>query len=135
MLNKCVSYVKNVLSFNWLRDLLVAGLCYTLMVSFSIVRMPLCSFFGEAYCKAINSAAFSIVFYLSYFFSLYVLYLFIKFIVYICYMIYRGIRTLLNKRKVSKSSKTVVIKAAVSTPKSKKPAVVKITKKSKTTKK
>ena len=131
MLNKCVSNIKNLLSFNWLRDLLIAGLCYTLMVSFSIVRMPLCSLLNTNYCNAINSVAFSIVFYLSYFFSLYVLYLFVKFIVYVCYMIYRGVRSLLNKKTLSKS---VVAKAEVSEVKVKKPAS-KTTKKTKTVRK
>ena len=126
-----MSQLKTILKFNWVRDLLFASIVYTLMVSFSIVRMPLCSFLGAHSCSVVNASAFQIVFYLSYFFSLYVLYLFVKFIVYIIYSIYRGIHAMGEKKS---ETKTVAIKVAPSAIKAKKP-VAKTTKKSKTSKK
>ena len=116
MLKKCMSYLKNILKFNWIRDLHFASIVYTLMVSFSIVRMPLCSILNAESCAVVNALVFKVVFYISYFFSLYALYLLVKFFAYVVYGIYRyvvygiyrGVKYLLSKKKSSSKSKASV---------------------------
>ena len=131
MLKKCMSILKNILKFNWIRDLLFASIVYTLMVSFSIVRMPLCQLLNIESCAIVNALVFRIVFYISYFFSLYALYLLIKFFAYVVYGIYRAVKHLTEKRTSSKAT----TKTVSSSTKSKKTVAKKSAKKTKTSKK
>lgn len=95
-----------LLKFKWTRDFEFAGFIYILIVSFGLVRIPLCTL-GESFCEVVDSSVTYIVFYLSYFFSIYALYILLKFVVYVFYIAYHCIANRIKSVKNAKVSKPV----------------------------
>lgn len=98
--------VVELLKFKWTRDFEFAGFIYILIVSFGLVRIPLCTL-GESFCEVVDSSVTYIVFYLSYFFSIYALYILLKFVVYVFYIAYHCIANRIKSAKNAKVSKPV----------------------------